>query len=142
MNKMYYIWEAAKIMFTSLSVFDTTIYLLLLLATVYVAWKKPGKISAIGKIIVVMTLFCVIKDVNILLNEVFVKSPSYCLPSYEVSEIIHRIRSEFPEYREVSWSNFEHVMVYDLARVAGSVVIGCLTYIINNIIYIIRTPRI
>ena len=43
MNKMYYIWEAAKIMFTSLSVFDTTIYLLLLLATVYVAWKKPGK---------------------------------------------------------------------------------------------------
>ena len=91
MNKMYYIWEAVKIMFTSLSVFDTTIYLLLLLATVYVAWKKPGKISAIGKIIVVMTLFCVIKDVNILLNEVFVKSPSYCLPSYEVSEIIHRI---------------------------------------------------
>ena len=139
---MYYAWEAAKIMFTSLSVFDIIVYLLLLLLTVYVAWKKPGKISAIGKIIVVMTVFCVVIDVNILINQIFMKDPSLFWPSSEISDIIHRVRNEYPEYREVVWSNFFQVLVYDLARVAGSIVIGALTYIINNIIYIIRTPRI
>ena len=142
MNKMYYAWEAAKIMFTSLSVFDIIVYLLLLLLTVYVAWKKPGKISAIGKIIVVMTIFCVVIDVNILINQIYMKDPSLFWPSPEISEIIQRVRREYPEYREVAWSNFFQVMVYDLARIAGSIVIGTLTYIINNIIYIIRTPRI
>lgn len=139
---MYYAWEAAKIMFTSLSVFDIIVYLLLLLLTVYVAWKKPGKISAIGKIIVVMTVFCVVIDVNILINQIFMKDPSLFWPSPEISDIIQRVRNEHPEYREVVWSNFFQVLVYDLARVAGSIVIGALTYIINNIIYIIRTPRI
>ena len=139
---MYYAWEAAKIMFTSLSVFDIIVYLLLLLLTVYVAWKKPGKISAIGKIIVVMTVFCVVIDVNILINQIYMKDPSLFWPSPEISEIIQRVRREYPEYREVAWSNFFQVMVYDLARIAGSIVIGTLTYIINNIIYIIRTPRI
>lgn len=139
---MYYAWEAAKIMFTSLSVFDIIVYLLLLLLTVYVAWKKPGKISAIGKIIVVMTIFCVVIDVNILINQIYMKDPSLFWPSPEISEIIQRVRREYPEYREVAWSNFFQVMVYDLARIAGSIVIGTLTYIINNIIYIIRTPRI
>ena len=139
---MYYAWEAAKIMFTSLSVFDIIVYLLLLLLTVYVAWKKPGKISAIGKIIVVMTVFCVVIDVNILISQIFMKDPSLLWPSSEISDIIQRVRNEYPEYREVVWSNFFQVLVYDLARVAGSIVIGALTYIINNIIYIIRTPRI
>ena len=141
MDNMSYILECIKIMFTSLSVFDAIVYLILLLLTIYVAWKTPGKISAIGKIIVIMTAFCVIVDINILITQIMIKSPTLYLAGNK-SEILYNLIGQYPELRDAIKSDFMSVMVYDLASVAGSVVIGCLTYIINNIIYIIRTPRI
>ena len=142
MNKMNYLGESIKIMFTSLSTFDAIVYLILLLVTIWLAWKKPDKISAVGKIIVVMTIFCVVCDTNWLINEIYMKEPTLILPSGRVSEILHNLRGQYPEFREVILSNFFSVMVYDLARIASSIVFGALTYIISNILYIIRTPRI
>ena len=142
MNKMNYLGEIIKIMFTSLSTFDAIVYLILLLVTIWLAWKKPGKISAIGQIIVVMTIFCAVWNTNCLINEIYMKEPTFILPSGRVSEILHNLRGQYPEFREVLLSNFFSVMVYDLARIASSIVLGALTYIISNILYIIRTPRI
>ncbi len=141
MDKMSYILECIKIMFTSLSVFDTIVYLILLLLTIYVAWKTPGKISAIGKIIVIMTAFCVIADINILITQIMIKSPTLYLAGNK-SEILYNLIDQYPELRDAIKSNFMSVMVYDLAQIASSIIFGLLTYIINNIIYIIRTPRI
>ena len=141
MNNMNNIWESIKILFSSLSVFDAIVYMILLLLTVFLAWKKPGKISAIGKIIVVMTLFCVVIDINILITQIMIKSPTLYLPGGS-SEILYNLTGQHPEIREAIKSDFMSVMVYDLARIASSIIFGALTYIINNIIYIIRTPRI
>lgn len=142
MNKMNYLGEIIKIMFTSLSTFDAIVYLILLLVTIWLAWKKPGKISAIGKIIVVMTIFCAVWNTNCFINAIYMKEPTLILPSGRVSEILHNLRGQYPEFRDVLLSNFFSVMVYDLARIASSIVLGALTYIISNILYIIRTPRI
>lgn len=141
MDNMSYILECIKIMFTSLSVFDAIVYLFLLLLTIYVAWKTPGKISAIGKIIVIMTAFCVIVDINILITQIMIKSPTLYIGSNN-SEILYNLIGQYPELRDAIKSDFMSVMVYDLARIASSIIFGLMTYIINNIIYIIRTPRI
>ena len=53
---MVYLGDSIKIMFSSLSAFDAIVYLILLLITIWLAWKKPGKISAIGKIITAITV--------------------------------------------------------------------------------------
>ena len=50
MNKMNYLGEIIKIMFTSLSTFDAIVYLILLLVTIWLAWKKPGKINTLQQI--------------------------------------------------------------------------------------------
>ena len=142
MNNMNYLGECFKILFTSLSAFDAIIYLILLLATIYLAWKKPGKISAIGKIIVVMTIFCAVVNLNMLITEIGIKEPTLFLPGGRNSDILYNMIGQHPEFREAIRSDFFSVMVDDLARIASSIVFGATTYIISNILYIIRTPRI
>lgn len=142
MDNMVYLGDSIKIMFSSLSAFDAIVYLILLLITIWLAWKKPGKISAIGKIIVVMTIFCVVCDINLLITRIGIKEPTLFLPSGRTSDILYNLIGQHPELREVMRSDFVSVMLNDLARIASSIVLGALTYIISNILYIIRTPRI
>lgn len=106
-----------RYMFESLTAFDTTVFIILLLATIAVAWKAPGKISSVGKVIITMCLICLFIDLLRTLNE-------------------------FRTFGYMDPKGYQHGLVDNVSSIISCVIMGACTYITNNILYIIRTPRI
>ena len=110
-------WGYLRYIFESLTAFDTTVFIILLLATIAVAWKAPGKISSVGKVIITMCLICLFIDLLRTLNE-------------------------FRTFGYMDPKGYQHALVDNVSSIISCVIVGACTYIINNILYIIRTPRI
>ena len=110
-------WGYVRYTFESLTTFDTIVFVFLLLATIAVAWKAPGKISSVGKVIITMCLICLFVDLLRTLNEY--RTTGYMDPK-----------------------GYQHALVDNASSIVSCIVVGAVTYIINNILYIIRTPRI
>lgn len=110
-------WGYVRYTFESLTAFDAIVFVILLLATIAVAWKAPGKISSVGKVIITMCLICLFVDLLRTLNEY--RTTAYLDPK-----------------------GYQHALVDNASSIVSCIVVGAVTYIINNILYIIRTPRI
>ena len=110
-------WGYVRYTFESLTTFDTIVFVILLLATIAIAWKAPGKISSVGKVIITMCLICLFIDLLRTLNE-------------------------FRTFGYMDPKGYQHALVDNVSSIISCVIVGACTYIINNILYIIRTPRI
>ncbi|MBR5935105.1 MAG: hypothetical protein IKZ89_03020 [Bacteroidaceae bacterium] len=110
-------WGYVRYTFESLTAFDAIVFVILLLATIAVAWKAPGKISSVGKVIITMCLICLFVDLLRTLNE-------------------------FRAFAYLDPKGYQHALVDNASSIVSCVIVGAVTYIINNILYIIRTPRI
>ena len=110
-------WGYVRYTFESLTTFDTIVFVILLLATIAIAWKAPGKISSVGKVIITMCLICFFVDLLRTLNE-------------------------YRTFGYMDPKGYQHALVDNVSSIVSCIIVGAATYIINNILYIIRTPRI
>ena len=74
--KVYYI-ETLQYIFSSCSVFDISVYTIMLLATFAAAWKAPGWIRTIGKISLIMCFFCFLVNMQNFLVDFDIKRPTF-----------------------------------------------------------------
>ena len=106
-----------KFFLTSISVFDAIAFMVLLLATIAAAWKATDKIRPVGKQI----------------EAIFMTSIS-------VQSLLLFIKI----YDRITWGNVRIQVEFcdDFRALAAAIILAALAYIINNILYIIRTPRL
>ena len=104
--------------FSSCGTFDLIVYALLLLATFAAAWKAPGWIRSIGKLVFLMCIFCFMINLLIFFIVLFEKRISW------------------------NWGDIQVEMVKELSRIISSIFLGAVTYLINSITCIIRLPRL
>lgn len=110
-------WGYIRYTLESLTAFDAIAFAILLLAIIAVAWKAPGKISSVGKVIITMCLICLFVD--LLKTLIVFRTTAYLDPK-----------------------GYQHALVDNASSIVSCVIVGAVIYIINNILYIIRTPRI
>ncbi len=106
-----------KFFLSSISTFDAIAFVVLLLATIAAAWKATDKIRPVGKLI----------------EAIFMTSIS-------VQCLILFIRI----YDWIAWGNvaIQTEFCDDFRALASVVILAAMAYIINNILYIIRIPRL
>lgn len=104
--------------FSSCGTFDLIVYALLLLATFAAAWKAPGWIRSIGKLVFLMCAFCLMINLMIFFNTLVEKRLSW------------------------NWVDIQVEMVKELSRIISSIFLGAVIYLINSITCIIRLPRL
>ena len=99
---------------SSISTFDAIAFVIIMLATIAAAWKAPYRIRLIGK----------------LTEAIFLTSLSVQVLSFII---------------RLPWGSGSHIQTYfcdDFRAMTALVILAALAYIINNILYIIRTPRL
>jgi len=116
--QMELICEDLNFTFSSCATFDLIVYALLLLSTFVAAWKAPGWIRSIGKLIFLMCIFCLMINLLIFFIVLLEKRISW------------------------NWNDIQVGMVKELSRTVSSLFIGTVTYLINSITCIIRLPRL
>ena len=102
----------------SCATFDLIVYALLLLSTFAAAWKAPGWIRSIGKLIFLMCIFCLMINLMRFFIVLLEKRISW------------------------NWNDIQVGMVKELSRIISSLFLGTVTYLINSITCIIRLPRL
>ena len=100
---------------SSISTFDAIAFVILMLATIAAAWKAPYRIRLIGKLI----------------EAIFLTSLSVQVLSFLL---------RLPIYGDKAC--IQCVFCDDFRAMAALIILAALAYIINNILYIIRTPRL
>ena len=99
---------------SSISTFDAIAFVIIMLATIAAAWKAPYRIRLIGK----------------LTEAIFLTSLSVQVLSFII---------------RLPWGSGSRIQTYfcdDYRAMTALVILAALAYIINNILYIIRTPRL
>lgn len=116
--QMEIICQDLNFTFSSCGTFDLIVYAILLMATFAAAWKAPGWIRSIGKLVFLMCIFCLMINLLIFFIGLFEK----------------RINWE--------WGAIQVGMVKELSRIISSIFLGAIIYLINSITCIIRLPRL
>jgi len=106
-----------KFFLSSISTFDAIAFVVLLLATIAAAWKATDKIRPVGKLIEA-----------IFMTSISVQSLSLFIRIYD----------------RITWGNvsIQSEFCDDFSAIAALIILAAIAYIINNILYIIRTPRL
>ena len=129
----------AQYLFSSCPAFDITVYVIMLLATFSAAWKAPGWVRTIGKIALMMCIFCFLHNAFVFLQDISIKRPTFMmLDSREFSDFLRTN----PDINKLIKHDFRPLMVEDMAAALSSVCLGGFTYLINSITCIIRLPRL
>ena len=100
---------------SSISTFDAIAFVIIILATIAAAWKAPDRIRLIGK----LTEAIFLTSLSVQVLSFLIRLPNHGNNTY--------IQCEFCD---------------DFRAMTALVILAALAYIINNILYIIRTPRI
>lgn len=103
---------------SSISTFDAIAFVIIILATIAAAWKAPYRIRLIGKL-----------------------TEAIFLTSLSVQVLSFTIRLQ----EQLSWQSDLRIQTYfcdDFRAMAALIILAAVAYIINNILYIIRTPRL
>lgn len=116
--RMKFFLDVIKFTFSSCSAFELTVYCILLLATFAAAWKAPGWIRSIGKLILLMCFFCYMIN----------------LMDFFIGLFEKRLSSD--------WNVIQVGMAKELSRLFSSILMGAVAYLINSITCIIRLPRL
>ena len=138
--KVYYI-ETLQYIFSSCSVFDISVYTIMLLATFAAAWKAPGWIRTIGKISLIMCFFCFLVNMQNFLVDFDIKRPTFMSIGSHSREFEDLLRTS-PQIRSMIANYFKPLMLGDISRIVSSIFLGGFTYLINSITCIIRLPRL
>ena len=138
--KVYYI-ETLQYIFSSCSVFDISVYTIMLLATFAAAWKAPGWIRTIGKISLIMCFFCFLVNMQNFLVDFDIKRPTFMSIGSHSREFEDLLRTS-PQIRSMIANDFKPLMLGDISRIVSSIFLGGFTYLINSITCIIRLPRL
>lgn len=106
-----------KFFLSSISTFDAIAFVVLILATIAATWKAPDKIRPVGKLIEAIFMMSISVQCLIL----FIKI-----------------------YDKMTWGrvNIQVEFCDDFSAIAAVIILAAVAYIINNILYIIRTPRL
>ena len=129
----------AQYLFSSCPAFDITVYVIMLLATFSAAWKAPGWVRTIGKIALMMCIFCFLHNAFVFLQDISIKRPTFMmLDSREFSDFLRTN----PDINKLIKHDFRPLMVEDMAAALSSVCLGGFTYLINSITCIIRLPKL
>ncbi len=106
-----------KFFLSSISTFDAIAFVVLLLATIAAAWKAIDKIRPVGKLIEAIFMMSISAQFLIILMGL---------------------------YDRISWGNVSIQVEFcdDFRALAAAIILAAVAYIINNILYIIRTPRL
>ena len=103
---------------SSISTFDAIAFVIIMLATIAAAWKAPYRIRLIGKL-----------------------TEAIFLTSLSVQVLSFTIRLQEQPYRGGDL-HVQTVFCDDFRAMAALIILAAVAYIINNILYIIRTPRL
>ena len=117
-HRMELYLDMIKFTFSSCSAFELTAYCILLLATFAATWKAPGWIRSIGKLILLMCIFCYMIN----------------LMDFFIGLFEKRLSSD--------WNVIQVGMAKELSRLFSSILLGAVAYLINSITCIIRLPRL
>ena len=131
----------AQYLFSSCPAFDITVYVIMLLATFAAAWKAPGWIRTIGKIALMICIFCFLYNAYIFIQDISIKGPTYMSIGRGSREFSDLLRTDPDIYKLIN-RDFRPLMMEDMAGIVSSVCLGAFTYLINSITCIIRLPRL
>ena len=127
-------------LFSSCPTFDITVYVIMLLSTFAAAWKAPGWIRTIGKIALMLCIFCFLHNAYVFIQDISIKNPTIMMSgsSREFSDLLRTN----PDIYKLINHDFRPLMMEDMAGAVSSVCLGGFTYLINSITCIIRLPRL
>lgn len=131
----------AQYLFSSCPAFDITVYVIMLMATFAAAWKAPGWIRTIGKIALMLCIFCFLHNAYVFLQDISIKDPTYMAIGRSSREFSDFLRTNPDIYKLIN-RDFRPLMIEDMAGAVSSVCLGGFTYLINSITCIIRLPRL
>ena len=112
----------------------------MLLGTFAAAWKAPGWIRTIGKIALMLCIFCFLHNAYVFIQDISIKNPTIMM-SGSSREFSDFLRTNPDIYKLIN-RDFRPLMIEDMAGAVSSVCLGGFTYLINSITCIIRLPRL